>query len=471
MAFIISERKKEKFIFEGFSYSFDKYSSDHTKKFWRCDKRDSDNCKVRIHTSASDNQMLHILNIHSHGSDAALIEASKIKAQIKVRAETTFESPSQIINNSIIATPNSVMGRLPNRSALRKLVQRRRIETNAPTQNITDLNSINIPETLKMYELSSGQSEIFQLIDTGPNDHNRILVFGRESHRQWSHQMQRVYVDGSFAITPLPFRQVYVIMAERTGFVFPILYALLPNKQEVTYTSLLERIKILWPNFSPLSISVDFEMAAIKSVQSAFPNSEIFGCFFHLIQNIKRKVGKLHLLNRYNSDPEFSLWIRMVGSLAFVPPLNLEEAFQILKGEIPEDLYPLINWFEDNYLGRPNTTGNRDRPLFPNDLWSVYVRTMNGQSRTNNHVEAAHRRMKCEFSFDHPTLFKFIKIIKKIQAGRDHFYEQFVRGEEPPVKRTKYIQADIRILNIVHTFHSRTVIEYLRGLAHNFLME
>ena len=96
--------------------------------------------------------------------------------------------------------------------------------------------------------------------------------------------------------------------------------------------------------------------------------------------------------------------------------------------------------------------------------------TLNGVDRTNNYVEAAHRRMQTELGMDHPTLWKFIDGIRKVQSGRDQVYEQFVRGEEPQQKRLKYLQADERILKIVQDFENRTVVEYLHDVAHNFMM-
>lgn len=76
-----------------------------------------------------------------------------------------------------------------------------------------------------------------------------------------------------------------------------------------------------------------------------------------------------------------------------------------------------------------------------------------------------------EFGVDHPTLWKFIEGIRRVQKSRDLVYEQFIRGEPATKKRDKYVQADSRILTIVQTFNNREILEYLRGLAHNFLMD
>ena len=50
----------------------------------------------------------------------------------------------------------------------------------------------------------------------------------------------------------------------------------------------------------------------------------------------------------------------------------------------------------------------------------------------------------------------------------DAQYELFVAGHAAPRKRRKYEEADERILNIVNRFEIGTVIEYLRGISHNF---
>lgn len=469
MQLIESNRQRHKLIHEGNSFTFDRHSSDNTRMFWRCAKRASDGCKARVHTNRN-NEVVKIINPHTHGSDVTQIEISKLKNSIKLRAINTVEIPSQIMNHVSQAVTDSIRGAMPNKDAIRKLIQRKRADILAPTLNVTNLALIQIPPTYQRYNSTPESDERFLLIDSGPDDPHRFLVFGRESNIRWAHQMTTVYMDGTFKTSPAPFSQIYVILSERGGFVFPILYALLPNKQQSTYTRLFIKIKALWPTFNPSSISIDFETAVINSIRSEFPNATIFGCFFHLIKNLKKKISESGLTGRYNNDPEFSLEARMIGALAFVPPDSLNAAFQELYINVHEELHVILNYFEDCYMGRLNILGQRNRPLYSNEIWSVYTRTLAGNDRTNNHAEAAHRRMTAEFGLDHPTLFKFIKIIKKIQSGRDLIYEHFVRGDLPPAKRNKYVIADARIRNVVESFERRTIIEYLRGIAHNYLM-
>ena len=72
---------------------------------------------------------------------------------------------------------------------------------------------------------------------------------------------------------------------------------------------------------------------------------------------------------------------------------------------------------------------------------------------------------------DHPNIWKFIDGIRSVQKGHDLVYEQFVRGDQPPAKCRKYVAADVRIRTIVERYRERNIIEYLREISHNFLMD
>jgi len=173
---------------------------------------------------------------------------------------------------------------------------------------------------------------------------------------------------------------------------------------------------------------------------------------------------------RYNSDAEFALKARLIVAIAFVPADSLDAALDLLADEtdgVGADLQPVLNWFEDNYVGRLNRNGSRRQPIFPVMMWNVYDRTLNGCQRTNNHAEATHRHLQSVLQMDHPSLWKFVDGLRRVQKERDVFYEQMVAGNPPPVKRRKYRQADERILTLVRSFADRPLKEYLRGIAHN----
>ena len=149
-------------------------------------------------------------------------------------------------------------------------------------------------------------------------------------------------------------------MADREGFIIPIIYALLPNKYQDTYARMLGMILKEWEHFKPSSISLDYEIAIIKAFSNAFPNAELHGCLFHSVKNIKHHLSSEHLIHRYNTDSDFALQTRMISALAFVPISNIENVIDVFRGlneidnkpNIDESLLPVLNYFEDSYVGR-----------------------------------------------------------------------------------------------------------------------
>ena len=206
-------------------------------------------------------------------------------------------------------------------------------------------------------------------------------------------------------------------------------------------------------------------------MKESFPGVIIEGCFFHLVHNVQKHLKQLGLQAFYNNDPNFALNAKMITSLCFVPVPHLDTYIDALARNLPEELLPLLNFFEDNYVGRPQRRGTARRsPLFPPDMWSQYDRTVSGRDRTNNHAEATHRKIYAELGVSHPILWKFISGLKKIQKGRDVYFEKLVAGHSPNQKLLKYVKTDERILRIVRQFHEKEPLEYLRGLAHNHNM-
>uniref|UniRef100_A0A915DW74 Uncharacterized protein n=1 Tax=Ditylenchus dipsaci TaxID=166011 RepID=A0A915DW74_9BILA len=53
----------------------------------------------------------------------------------------------------------------------------------------------------------------------------------------------------------------------------------------------------------------------------------------------------------------------------------------------------------------------------------------------------------------------------------DHSCEKCIMGHPAPKKKRIYQEADIRILALVRLFGQKNLLEYLRGLAHNLIMD
>ena len=164
----------------------------------------------------------------------------------------------------------------------------------------------------------------------------------------------------------------------------------------------------------------------------------------------------------------------MISALAFIPPPRLENALAALRGDLPDELQPVLDYFEDNYVGRLQVRNDgalsRRLPTFAVTMWTVYERTLQGDSRTNNYAEAAHRSLQRQFGVHHPSLLKFIEGIRNVQQNKDAELERYIAGHSAPNKRSRYVQNDNRILNILSDVSNRTLIETLRGIAHCYEM-
>ncbi|KAI1695907.1 hypothetical protein DdX_19321 [Ditylenchus destructor] len=371
--------------------------------------------------------------------------------------------PSQIVFTVASNQPDYVKAHLPNKKSLKDIIKRQRKEVVRPPAVPDSADLYLIPDCYRTYSPHPGTVEQFLLCDSGDiiPDKQRILILGRSSTRQWIHLVKKIYIDGTFKIAPFHFNQVFAVMGERGGFVLPIMF---------------DMILSAFPLLEPESISLDYEIGLINSVKKKFDNVKLGGCLFHLSKNLKEHLKKNRdeqknctLYKRYCDEPDFAMSARMIVSMAFLRKVDIEDALESLYEFLPEELRPILDWFEEYYIGHQLRNGRRPA-LFAYEMWSVYQRTLDGEGRTNNHAEAAHRRLQTELAHDHPTLYALIEGLKKAQAARDVEYEEFVRGDAPPQKRQKFQLADARVLAILEDYENRTHIEILKGISQSYGM-
>ena len=199
--------------------------------------------------------------------------------------------------------------------------------------------------------------------DSGAEE-NRILIFGTEESKRVLELSENWQADGTFKVTPPIFAQVYSIHASRHGDLVPAFYCLLPNKAQETYERLFRAVRQLIPNAHPTSFLVDFEMSAINAIRMVFDYDDltVSGCFFHLNENVRKHMQQIGLQRRYQNDPEFALLLRHIPALAFVPIQHLIEAFETLEEVMPDEMLPLLDFFERTYIRRRLRARRRDPP-------------------------------------------------------------------------------------------------------------
>ena len=133
-------------------------------------------------------------------------------------------------------------------------------------------------------------------------------------------------------------------------FSVPRLSALLPNKNQETYTRLFNKLNELRQGLIPENIMMDFEKAHINSILSVCPRASISCCLFHLSQNVYRQVCEIGFKERYQQDNELSIKIRCFSALAFLPPNDVIHGFEELvdDDDLPQEL---VSYFQCSYIG------------------------------------------------------------------------------------------------------------------------
>ena len=178
-------------------------------------------------------------------------------------------------------------------------------------------------------------------------------------------------------------------------------------------------------------------------------------------ENVNRKIG------RNITKKILGTWGSInIRALAFVRLSDVPTAFEALQEYVDECLEPVMEYVEDNYVGRRRGTGRKE-PRFKHAWWNVHDRTLRDEARTNNNAEAGFRRLRHDFSCSHPTIFKFIDVLRQLHRSRDLEYDQAENSVPPPAKKKKYAQVNDRIKKIVEDYDARSHIEFLRAIAHN----
>ena len=221
-----------------------------------------------------------------------MVTCHEVKLGLKRKASETQDSSHHILGNSLITVSEGVSVKLPKLTSLKRTIQRQRErELAAPVQPLS-LEELIFPPDYQQ----TAKGEQFLIYDSGPES-ERILIFATQQNLEMLESSQYWLADGTFKISPELFSQVYVVHALRggpdplqNGHLLPSLFVLLPNKIQNTYSRMWHQIKILCPNAHPSQMIMDFEKAALNSFEQVWPDTFLKCCFFHLTQNIWRKV-------------------------------------------------------------------------------------------------------------------------------------------------------------------------------------
>ena len=193
----------------------------------------------------------------------------------------------------------------------------------------------------------------------------------------------------------------------------------------------------------------------------------ISGCFFHLSQNIWRKIQSEGLTVQYQADGEFQIKLRMLMGLAFVPEQDVPNCFKSLMLESPEQAITVAKYFEETYIGKRFHDQCRRIPQFPIKIWSIYQRVKEQLTLTTNNVEGWHNAFQTTIACSHPTICKSLKVLQREQSLQEAILTKLEAGDTR-VHTKKEVDRNTRIQALVSDYENRDTLTYLRGIAYNF---
>lgn len=247
----------------------------------------------------------------------------------------------------------------------------------------------------------------------------RIILFCSEESRALIRETKEFFVDATFHSCPKPFYQLLSIHGDfgSTEFLIntrPLIYALMPNKKQISYDIVFQMIKSQLPELEINLIHCDFEIAMWNAILKVYPNTNIKGCYYHWNRNMWRMGKKLE---HKRKDEK-----RIVGLCATLPLLPKEliiKGWQYIRSE-----------YESIHLKMPKFVAYVGRLLKkPHDNISVFGL----RHRTNNVLESFHSALnKC--------LNKNVTLLRLLNVIVDN--EKLTETKIPNKRKNQYIIRD-----------------------------
>ena len=143
-----------------------------------------------------------------------------------------------------------------------------------------------------------------------------MVIFATEVHLQQLASCEVWCMDGTFAVAPRLFHQLYVVQGKYNGVFLPFAGALLQRKTKSSYEAMLCVLEEA--GCDPSVVIVDFERTvelALHAVSGDHVNLQY--CFYHLTQSKWRKIQSLGLTNLYESNDGFHCSVDELMPLLF----------------------------------------------------------------------------------------------------------------------------------------------------------
>ncbi|VDM26452.1 unnamed protein product [Toxocara canis] len=237
----------------------------------------------------------------------------------------------------------------------------------------------NVPITRNVKYLDSGLTLSFATSDQAGPSNERFIVFTTEKclgmldWHEWAIDVDTHALPDSFA-----YGQLLTIYARVEGRNMRCAWLLLSSRTVLPCVRALQALKLKGKNLNPKVIYTDYDRLLVMALEKAFPFARIRGSFEHLRRHLFEEVNRHSLQQLCPAYRTVIDKIKMILALAFLPSNWVQCAFQELEEKLglPVEAQPVLNYFEDMFIGRP-FRGGRRLPLFTLSVWNIHQHLVN----------------------------------------------------------------------------------------------
>ncbi|CAG0914575.1 unnamed protein product [Notodromas monacha] len=206
--FTTTKRGKRALLYEGFRYTCQRQADGDKPSQWMCVDR---TCKGRGHLSADEKQWT-LKQEHNHLPEFGEVAANKVKSDIKIAAESSGAVEPCLLTQKAYGEANEeTLQHLPKEKSMKRTIQRsRRKKYPTEPKSLDELEHISL-------EYQVIESEQWLQYDSGIDEDNRVLIFGRKSTLKEMSRSRNWLGDGTFKTAPHLFLQIYSLHYELHG--------------------------------------------------------------------------------------------------------------------------------------------------------------------------------------------------------------------------------------------------------------
>lgn len=186
-----------------------------------------------------------------------------------------------------------------------------------------------------------------------------------------------------------------------------------------------------------LGIIIDFENAMRLALKIVCPNLPIYGCLFHYMQALQRKIKSIpSLFQLIRTNPDAKFLFRKFQALALLPANLIKDCFVYLLRETLEtfqfkEFAPFLDYFKTQWL-------KRVKPVH----FSVY----NLETRTTGAAEAFNCKVNKSFR-THGDFFNFVEALQKEETVKADQFSRDINGILQPDRRKMFFKKRAQLIS------------------------